>query len=58
MAGSNPPAATFLLVADLEIALVGFGVVQADEAPISGTVKSVDTGANTITLEVTPRGLS
>ncbi len=38
------------------VVLVEFGVVKADEAPISGTVKSVDTGANTITLEATASG--
>src|SRR5438445_7191589 len=36
--------------------LGGSGVVWADEAPISGTVKSVDADANTITLEATARG--
>ena len=36
--------------------LAGSGVVWADEAPISGTVKSVDADANTITLEATARG--
>ena len=36
--------------------LGGSGVVWADEAPISGTVKSVDAAANTITLEATARG--
>jgi hypothetical protein len=36
--------------------LGGPGVVWADEAPISGTVKSVDAMANTITLEATARG--
>lgn len=29
---------------------------RADEAPISGTVKSVDAGARTLTLESTARG--
>jgi len=36
--------------------LGGSGVVWADEAPISGTVKSVDADANTIMLEATVRG--
>ena len=36
--------------------LGGSGVVWADEAPISGTVKSVDADANTSMLEATVRG--
>ena len=31
-------------------------VVVADEAPISGTVKGVDAGAQTVTLETTAKG--
>jgi hypothetical protein len=42
-----------LLVAGL---LLGAGVAGADEAPISGTVKAVDAGARTITLESTAQG--
>ena len=30
--------------------------VTADEAPISGTVKAVDTAANTLTLQTTAKG--
>ena len=32
------------------------GIVVADEAPISGTVKSVDTAAQTVTIESTAKG--
>ena len=32
------------------------GVVLADEAPISGTVKSVDPAAQTVTIESTAKG--
>lgn len=38
------------------VVLVGSGVVRADEAPISGTLKSVDAGGNTIMLEATAGG--
>lgn len=37
-------------------ALGGSGVVGADDAPISGTIKSIDADANTIILEATARG--
>ncbi len=36
--------------------LVSAVVVNADEAPISGTVKTVDVSAQTITLDVTSKG--
>lgn len=32
------------------------GIASADEAPISGTVKSVDSAAQTVTLETTAKG--
>ena len=32
------------------------GIGAADEAPLSGTVKSVDPGAQTVTLETTAKG--
>ncbi len=32
------------------------GVAAADEAPIAGAVKSVDTSAQTVTIEVTTKG--
>jgi acyl dehydratase len=32
------------------------GIAGADEAPISGTVKSVDTAAQTVTVETTAKG--
>ena len=40
----------------LVVVLVGSGAARADEVPISGTVKSVDTRANTLTVEVTASG--
>lgn len=43
-----------LLVAVMTMAAVG--IAGADEAPISGTVKSVDTAAQTVTLETTAKG--
>ena len=36
--------------------LLGWGVAVADEAPISGTVKTVDTAAQTVTVEATAKG--
>jgi hypothetical protein len=36
--------------------LVGMGVAFADEAPISGTVKTIDPVAQTVTLETTAKG--
>lgn len=36
--------------------MVAVGIATADEAPISGTVKSVDTAAQTVTLETTAKG--
>ena len=44
------------LIAVILGVLGGSGVVWADEGPISGTIKSVDARANTITLEATARG--
>ena len=32
------------------------GIAAADEAPISGTVKAVDTAAQTVTIESTAKG--
>ena len=43
-----------LLVAITMVFVVG--VVLADEAPISGTVKSVDPAAQTVTIESTAKG--
>lgn len=40
----------------LIVATVGSGVAVADEAPISGTVKSVDPAAQTVTIESTAKG--
>jgi hypothetical protein len=37
-------------------AVLGVWAIFADEAPISGTVKAVDTGAQTLTLEVASKG--
>jgi hypothetical protein len=36
--------------------LIWMGVVFADEAPISGTVKAIDPVAQTVTLETTAKG--
>ncbi len=38
------------------LAVLGAPAVFADEAPISGTVKGVDTTAKTLTLDVTSKG--
>lgn len=38
------------------IAGMTFAHVGADEAPISGTVKAIDTTANTLTLQTTAKG--
>ena len=40
----------------LVVVLVGSVAVRGDEVPISGSVKSVDAGANTLTVEATARG--
>ncbi len=45
-----------LLVAVTIAGGLGCGVVIADEAPISGTVKAVDTAANALTLQTTAKG--
>jgi outer membrane lipoprotein-sorting protein len=44
----------FLLLAITMVFAVG--IASADEAPISGTVKSVDSAAQTVTLETTAKG--
>jgi hypothetical protein len=44
----------FLLLAITMVFAVG--IASADEAPISGTVKSVDSTAQTVTLETTAKG--
>ena len=36
--------------------VLGWSVALADEAPISGVVKSVDTTAQTVTIETTAKG--
>jgi hypothetical protein len=36
--------------------MLAVGIAAADEAPISGTVKSVDSAAQTVTLETTAKG--
>ena len=36
--------------------VLGWGLALADEAPISGTVKTVDTAAQTVTVEATAKG--
>jgi hypothetical protein len=36
--------------------MLAAGIAAADEAPISGTVKSVDSAAQTVTLETTAKG--
>lgn len=38
------------------LGVLGVGRAIADEAPISGTVKSVDTAAQTVTIESTAKG--
>ena len=45
-----------LLVAVTMAGVLGCGVATADEAPISGTVKAVDTAAHTLTLQTTAKG--
>ncbi len=45
-----------LVVALLFAGAVCVAAALADEAPISGTVKSVDPAANTVTLESTAKG--
>ena len=47
---------TLLVVAVTIAGGLGCGVATADEAPISGTVKAVDTVANTLTLQTTAKG--
>jgi len=44
---------TLLVIATASVSPWG---VTADEAPISGTVKAVDTMANTLTLQTTAKG--
>src|SRR5215831_11763392 len=43
-------------VALLLVGWLSVGVAGADEAPISGTVKNVDTSAQTVTIETTAKG--
>ncbi len=45
-----------VMILMLVIATVASGVAAADEAPISGTVKSVDPAAQTVTIESTAKG--
>ena len=45
-----------LAVAILFASVVVAALARADEGPISGTVKAVDSAANTITLESTAKG--
>ncbi len=40
----------------LAASLLWVGLVQADEEPISGTIKAVDVGASTVTIQVNARG--
>ena len=44
------------MISVLLTALLGWSVALADEAPISGSVKSVDTVAQTLTIESTAKG--
>jgi hypothetical protein len=44
------------LVALLLIGALSAAVAHTDEAPIAGTVKAVDSAANTVTLESTAKG--
>jgi hypothetical protein len=44
------------IVALLISGLIWMGVAFADEAPISGTVKTIDPVAQTVTLETTAKG--
>ena len=44
------------LVVSLVAVIMWFGPALADEGPISGTVKSVDTSAQTLTLQSTAGG--
>ena len=44
------------MISVLLTALLGWSVALADEAPISGAVKSVDTVAQTVTIESTAKG--
>ena len=44
------------LVALLLTGALSAAVAHADEAPIAGTVKAVDSAANTVTLESTAKG--
>ena len=44
------------IISVLLIVVLGWGLALADEAPISGTVKSVDATAQTVTIESTSKG--
>ena len=44
------------MISVLLTALLGWSVALADEAPISGAVKGVDTVAQTVTIESTAKG--
>jgi hypothetical protein len=44
------------IVALLLGGLLWWSVALADEAPISGTIKAIDVGAQTVTLETTAKG--
>ena len=54
-AGQGGTALTRLLFVVVSVVLSS-AVAGADEAPISGTVKAVDAGAQTVTLESTAKG--
>ena len=45
-----------VIVAFVVVGLVGAGSAVADEAPIAGTVKTIDASANTLTLQTTAKG--
>lgn len=44
------------MISVLVAVLLGWSVALADEAPISGAVKSVDPAAQTVTVETTAKG--
>ena len=48
--------AMFVTVAFIVVGVVSAAHSVADEAPISGTVKAIDTSAKTLTLQTTAKG--
>ena len=50
--------AMFVIVAFMVVGVVSAAHSVADEAPISGTVKAIDTSARTLTLQTTAKGLT